>query len=407
MNQKKEDHQTILIDFIQRNRIDELMLQLHDSMLVSFNADDPLMDFIIGHDRNDILSIFLEKFPNLLLSRTQKKNQTLLHLSVSQPSVLVTKLLLTSPSLPKEDLQDFIDAQNNWGETALHLAASSGNDELIGLILMSGAKQDLVDNWGRTAGAVAMDQGYTHLVTKYSLSLGRHFDESDSSNNTLNLKENEQSKEKQQLVAKEFISALSSLQLKHRRLLENHEPNDDIDNALKVKVKTIFGEVEERITVGDSTGVGDISSPVAFLGTSKEEVKQARVGLSKLIEYPPDPDRIASLIFGRETAVDVNGRDMFGLTALHKAASWDTVEIVELLLSHPEIDVNVMVKVGEHKGFTALHFAIDTNSVRVLLRFLQDERICNWITSDADKRFVHLAIQRNFHPDIIAQLQHI
>jgi cytohesin len=52
--------------------------------------------------------------------------------------------------------------------------------------------------------------------------------------------------------------------------------------------------------------------------------------------------------------IDVNGRDKYGETALHKAAFAGNIEVVKLLLAQPGIDVNVVTKCGG----TALHHAI-------------------------------------------------
>eukprot|EP00388_Colpodella_angusta_P038119 GDKK01043538.1.p1 GENE.GDKK01043538.1~~GDKK01043538.1.p1 ORF type:complete len:375 (+),score=4.10 GDKK01043538.1:50-1174(+) len=44
-----------------------------------------------------------------------------------------------------------INAQDSMGRTALHIAASSGNDELCELLLTNGCGTDIRDAWGRTA----------------------------------------------------------------------------------------------------------------------------------------------------------------------------------------------------------------------------------------------------------------
>lgn len=51
--------------------------------------------------------------------------------------------------------------------------------------------------------------------------------------------------------------------------------------------------------------------------------------LSKLIEYPGDPDQLRLLLTERK--VNPAGKDMLGYTALHKFSSWDKVDLLEIL----------------------------------------------------------------------------
>ena len=55
-----------------------------------------------------------------------------------------------------------------------------------------------------------------------------------------------------------------------------------------------------------------------------------RVALSKKIEYPGSVTAITALLADPE--IDPSGSDMFGYTALHKIASWNQPELLELLL---------------------------------------------------------------------------
>lgn len=75
----------------------------------------------------------------------------------------------------------------------------------------------------------------------------------------------------------------------------------------------------------------------------------AFVALSKLLEYPGNLALLQSVRLlpaadGAEGPVyDVNGRDFFGMTALHKACSWNKADIVAFLLQVPATDVNQRV----------------------------------------------------------------
>lgn len=78
----------------------------------------------------------------------------------------------------------------------------------------------------------------------------------------------------------------------------------------------------------------------------------ASVALSKLLEYPGNLALLQSVRLlpsgdgasATEGPVyDVNGRDFFGMTALHKACSWNKVDIVAFLLQLAATDVNQRV----------------------------------------------------------------
>jgi ankyrin repeat protein len=81
------------------------------------------------------------------------------------------------------------------------------------------------------------------------------------------------------------------------------------------------------------------------------------------MEYPGDPDRLITLL--NDPTVDPNGRDMFGWTALHKFASWDKVDLIDILLtlSPCPIDLNCQ---GGPDQFSCLHCAVDMGAKRAV-----------------------------------------
>ena len=110
--------------------------------------------------------------------------------------------------------------------------------------------------------------------------------------------------------------------------------------------------------------------------------------LSKLVEYPGDPEAVSRLL--SDPAIDAAAADMFGLTALHKFAAWDKVELVELLL--PVLDTAAINATGGETGATALHQAIDMGAVRAARRLLQDERLDLAVTDGAGNTAAELAM---------------
>jgi len=66
--------------------------------------------------------------------------------------------------------------------------------------------------------------------------------------------------------------------------------------------------------------------------------------------------------------IDVNTKIYFGMTPLHYAAAWNSLDVVQYLLSQ-NVDVNATANVGfynDENGWTPLHAAISNNSVEVV-----------------------------------------
>ncbi|KAF9161703.1 hypothetical protein DFQ26_004223 [Actinomortierella ambigua] len=72
------------------------------------------------------------------------------------------------------------------------------------------------------------------------------------------------------------------------------------------------------------------------------------------------------------TNIDINVRDEIGLTPLLHAVSKNNLEMVELLLQHPKIDVNVK---DLESGWTALHRALYHGYLRIALALLAHKDI--------------------------------
>jgi ankyrin repeat protein len=124
----------------------------------------------------------------------------------------------------------------------------------------------------------------------------------------------------------------------------------------------------------NSNHSNDSESPIELVHNSQLKTKKV-IALSKLLEYPPNLEEVIGLLrlnfsTTHESFYDINGKDMFGLTALHKAAAWDAMELLNVLLETADINVNQQSHSFENNGFTALHFAIDANSVRAVRRLL-------------------------------------
>ena len=81
--------------------------------------------------------------------------------------------------------------------------------------------------------------------------------------------------------------------------------------------------------------------------------------LSKLIDFPGDVEAIKGFLAEPER-IDPAGADAYGLTALHKFASWGKVDLMAMLLPHLSDAERRQV---DPDGKTALHWAVEMASV--------------------------------------------
>ena len=72
--------------------------------------------------------------------------------------------------------------------------------------------------------------------------------------------------------------------------------------------------------------------------------------------------------------MEAHGKDMFGLTALHKFAAWDDVALLDALL--PRLAAADLVAPGAPPdAATPLHACVEMDSARALERLLADPRL--------------------------------
>ena len=87
-----------------------------------------------------------------------------------------------------------------------------------------------------------------------------------------------------------------------------------------------------------------------------------------------------------------------GFTALHFAAVKNNIEIAKLLLSMPNIDVNIQTSStrSDYDKFTPLHFATSENNVEIVKLLLSMPEInINIRTSSLGFTALHFAVRNN------------
>jgi serine/threonine-protein phosphatase 6 regulatory ankyrin repeat subunit B len=86
---------------------------------------------------------------------------TPLHMATGGAAADATETLLDLGAAqdPDKGVNGFIDSRNAVGRTALHIAAKSGDPDLVALLISSGADIDAVDSYGNTAEHYAKKSG--------------------------------------------------------------------------------------------------------------------------------------------------------------------------------------------------------------------------------------------------------
>jgi ankyrin repeat protein len=100
------------------------------------------------------------------LNKKTKRGYTPLHLSILQSSTRVFNCLMQNiANHPEFDnslilQQSYLEIQNEWGETALHLSSSIGNVLFTKLLIEKGANQQAKDAWGRIPLKIGIENGF-------------------------------------------------------------------------------------------------------------------------------------------------------------------------------------------------------------------------------------------------------
>jgi hypothetical protein len=107
--------------------------------------------------------------------------------------------------------------------------------------------------------------------------------------------------------------------------------------------------------------------------------------LSKFVEYPGDPLQLSALL--EERRLDPGGKDMLGYSALHKFASWDKVDLLELLCPHlsPALFLAPAGGKNDLNQFTCLHLCVEMRAWRAL-RYLTSHELVTRCGIDVNMR---------------------
>jgi ankyrin repeat protein len=294
-----------------------------------------------------------------LLSLGDHKGDCPIHIAVSQNSLSVIDYLI-------DKYPHTISLVNKFRETPLHLAAATGNNKCASLLVKSGASTTVTDIWDRTPLKVSRDNGYAHL---FGDELGTEtVSPANAGIETIRTNRPE--------IVAEFMQTLS-----------DKKKNQSYKTAPSVVLRHIFSDTTETVHTTAQDTVNAFQVIQSSAGTS----------LSKLVEYPGNKAEVEALL--RRSDVQVNGKDMFGLTALHKFAGWDQPDLLHLLLSRDDVNMNPT----DANGWTPLHTCVDMGARRTLTMLVEDRRVVVDVRDKRGRTAADLAEERSA-PDMKALL---
>ena len=99
----------------------------------------------------------------------------------------------------------------------------------------------------------------------------------------------------------------------------------------KTVERSMFKKSEGSSSTSNSKSGGSSSSSSSSDSSSSSSRGDGRRALSKLLDFPGDVEEVRRHL-ASPSEVDPAGRDAYGLTALHKLASWNKTMLMEMLM---------------------------------------------------------------------------
>ncbi|KAJ3135957.1 hypothetical protein HK100_002201 [Physocladia obscura] len=263
-----------------------------------------------------------------------------------------------------EVIASLLGATNAWGETPLHCAAAVGDTKLVELLVASASASLLLvgDAWGRTARQVAIEHGYLAAAACFPIPPVSTTDtDGKATNETTNTKPSPAAipppppppvpafaRQLMDVAAKRVPISPESVKVKHLFAPVPHQEIKLSSNELSVSTSTL------------------ILSPISNSSPTPIPRKKS---ISSHIEYPGDIFALKSML-SDPVSYDPLGNDLFGWSALHKFASWNKPDLLQILvdsLADPNVcSAAVNAKSRNADAFTPAHCAIDNNALTAL-----------------------------------------
>ena len=325
----------------------------------------------------EVVKLILRGDSTALLNVKNDRDQTALHLAATlSGGSAVVQHLLTQSGIE-------VNAQDEDGNTALHIAAAKGHAAIVrDLLNKNGIDTAITNNAGRTAADEAALAGRTGVLEVFDGGTTRHGTSSAerlrSALRSGNLDASDCSGEGQALADCRRNTALAILQA---------NDNLDVNDKDSATGNTALHLAVDRYSASNAEAMMDVINRL---------LNHPRLNPNLVNEADKTPlhlavgeeDLVRRLL--RHSDIDVNQRAGRGQdTALHMAVARVEVKTVAALLRHRDIRVNLL----DSDRKTPLHLAVEERNNEITQALVDDRRV-NVDAKDGDgDTALHLAAQ--------------
>lgn len=249
-------------------------------------------------DENECVEVLLAA--GARVDGVTRRGCSAIHVACVSGAPRALALLLQHPAVAA-----VLDHRNEWGESALHLAAGSCHAFAVRALLLAGASAALLDRWGRAPVDVCVQHG-GHADTLAAFS--EHSIVAPSSHIS--------SRKELQTTAHQVHPMQGQIVAEFMRRLETFKPRSE-----NVVSKGIFASMPSHMDAGASAYHREaaetpplsaeaecalISPPVQHARITASFENEPKKSLSKLVEYPGDPSVVDALL--RDPSVEATGK---------------------------------------------------------------------------------------------------
>mmetsp|Transcript_6695 Transcript_6695/g.9284 ORF Transcript_6695/g.9284 Transcript_6695/m.9284 type:complete len:305 (+) Transcript_6695:284-1198(+) len=184
--------------------------------------------------------------------------------------------------------------------------------------------------------------------------------------------ESNETAENKKKVTEEIIKVATRMRGRRRRNKAEEERKKRNDN-IKANTTKKYGKEKDEYVHLNKKKMEEAKNSYTRGGKGPLKAQQEqglrmatnrkKKALSKHIEYPGDLEFIRNAVESKE--FDLAGRDMFGLTALHKFASWNKTDLIEEIA--PKLTKPQLNQQTPKEKDTALHLAVKMGAARAVL----------------------------------------